>query len=243
MYSLLNCRVGSGSVILYNSDNDDFMVAYTKSIQHENQSEIVGQAKKDTKNKFSKTYILENLLYNKKSFKRKDKSYYVDIYSFNNNAQNESISIVSIDNDNVTLLEKIYDNDLEQEFKSLRLMNDLINNKLSSTYLFKIYDFEKEELKCNRELFNFLNKEVNRLDNKVIEIIKNIATKITFDKKTRNELKLINNSNDFNNFLVKIAEEYGEKHNDKLFTVDEYCCLSNRLKFKEIKNLLLISTI
>lgn len=243
MYSLLNCRVGSDSVILYNSDNDDFMVAYTKNIQHENQSDIVGQAKKDTKNKLSKTYILENLLYNKKSFKRKSKSYYVDIYNFNNNTKNESINIVSIDNDNVTLLEKIYDNDLEQEFKSLWLMNDLINNKLSSTYLFKIYNFEKEELKCSRELFDFLNKEVNRLDNKVIEIIKNITTKITFDKKTRNELKLINNSNDFNDFLVKIAEEYGEKYNDKLFTVEEYCYLSNRLKFKEIKNLLLISTI
>ena len=104
-------------------------------------------------------------------------------------------------------------------------------------------EFEKEELKCSRELFDFLNKEVNRLDNKVIEIIKNITTKITFDKKTRNELKLINNSNDFNDFLVKIAEEYGEKYNDKLFTVEEYCYLSNRLKFKEIKNLLLISTI
>lgn len=244
MYSVLNCRVASGKVVLYNSDNNDFMKEYTNKMQEDNMKQIsIGTFIKNKREKETKLSLLTKLFDEKQKMKRKKDKYYIEITNFVNSGQSEKIEYDSMNSKSVKLLEKLYEDEVEEEFMRLGLGRDLLNNKLNTNYIYRIYDFEKEELKCSIELFDFLKKEVNQLNEELIQIIEKIAFKVELDKKLRNELKGVFTYNDFNNFLVRLNEDYYEAKGERLFTTKEYLTLSNKMKFKEIKNLLLVSSL
>ena len=233
MYSILNCRV-YGLAYLYNSDCDDFMYDYTYEIQEENKRDMLLGAKKSKG--VSNTETLEKLLSSSKIYDTKN----MEIYKFNNSGQSQGIEIQSIKSNNVKILDKVIKSGLLNEFKEYKLMYELITNRLEYTYLNKIVN--DDEVKCSEDLFDFLNREVNRMDNAIIEIIKSIADKLENDsEKIRKKLKLVKTFRDFEGILIELNEEYYEKHEEPLYTVDEYLVLDNRFKFNQIRNLLLVS--
>lgn len=235
MYSILNCRV-YGLAYLYNSDCDDFMYDYTYEIQEENKRDILLGAKKSKST--SNTEILEKLLNSSKIYDTKN----IEIYKFNNSGQSQGIEIQNIKSNNIKILDKVIKSGLLNEFKEYKLMYELIANRLEYTYLNRIVN--DDEVKCSEDLFDFLNREVNRMDNTTIEIIKNIANKLENDsEKIRKKLKLVKTFRDFEGILIELNEEYCEKYEEPLYTVDEYLVLDNRFKFNQIRNLLLVSLI
>ena len=235
MFSILNARV-YGLAYLYNSDNDDFMYDYTEEIQEENKKDILLKAKKDKDNKITNTNLIENLLNNNKIYDG-----YIQIYRFNNSGQSQDIDVQDINSDNLKLLSKIVNNNLLKEFKENNLMINLLKNNIENTYVNKI--IKNDELKCSRELFDFLNMEVNKLSEDIKNIIFNICDKLKDEdtRKIRNKLKLINSFKDFERFVVELGDNYSDTHEDKLYSRDEYLIIDNRIKYNQIKNLMIVS--
>ena len=120
-------------------------------------------------------------------------------------------------------------------------------DKLNYRYLDYVYDFENEELKCSRKLLDFLNTEVNMIDEKTISIIDRITDKIAKanlnDKKLRQNLRSVNNIRAFENELMRILELYNEKTDEGLFTTEEYNILTNIRNFVSVRNMILIDLI
>ena len=136
---------------------------------------------------------------------------------------------------------------LLSEFRSLGLSWMLSMDKLNYRYLDYVYDFENEELKCSRKLLDFLNTEVNMIDEKTISIIDRITDKIAKanlnDKKLRQNLRSVNNVRAFENELMRILELYNEKTDEGLFTTEEYNILTNIRNFVSVRNMILIDLI
>ena len=230
VYSILNVRI-NGLAYLYNSDNDEFMYDYTYERQEENKRDILLNAKKEKS--IANLTLIEELLGSGKVY-----SGYIQIHKFES-AKKQSMELIDIRANNVKLLSNITKSGLLNEFKQCGLMYDLITDKITNTYLKKIVKDDK--LICSEELFNMLNKEVNKLNENIINAIKNICEKLEDTTKVRKKLKLISTFKDYERYLVELADEYSEKHGEALYTLDEYILLDNRLKYNQIKNLLLVS--
>lgn len=234
MFSILNSRV-YGLAYLYNSDNDDFLYDYTYERQEENKRDILLNAKKDKKS-ISNIDILETLLNGKKLYDG-----YIQIYKFNNSGQSQDLEIQDINSNNVKLLFSIIKSGLLNEFKEQGLMYYLINGSLCNVYLNKIID--GENLKCSTELFNMLNREVNNLGKEIKNTIILISNKLINEDRIKiiKKIKLVKSFKDFEQFLIEIADAYNDKYGEALYTVDEYILLDNKLKYNQIKNLLIVS--
>lgn len=232
MFSILNSRVNR-LAYLYNSDNDEFMYDYTYERQQENNIDIITKAKKTKKSDDNFTTI-EFIL-------SKNKVYggYIQIYRFNNSGQTQDLEMVDIRSDNVKLLSNISRSGMLNEFKQHGLTHDLITDKISYTYLNKIT--KNDELICSKELFEILNREVNKLNENIINAIKNVCSKLENTTKVRKKLKLISTFKEYERYLVELADEYADSHNDNLYTVEEYILLDNRIKYNQIKNLMIVS--
>lgn len=243
LFASLNFRVCSGLVTIYNTTNEKFMKAYTKKVQKENLEDIELKAKK-SKDKNSSIEYLEKLLKDGILLKGN-----IQQYRFNNSGQGQEIEINTFSNESVQLLNKLSKDALLDEFKSFGMIWDIIHKSLSSRYLYKIYNFEKEELKCTEELFDFLNKEVNKLDNKIVELIKRMTKDLkTKDnkmdiRKITSDVKSLSSFSNYEKFIINLKEEFDEKTEKSLFDVDEYVLLDDRRKWNQIKNLLLVSLI
>lgn len=240
MYSILNCRVNQYAY-LYNSTSDDFMEDYTYQMQQENIVDIEAQAKKE-KHTGSKIKLLEQLI-------SMDKVYdgHIEQYMFNNSGQSQHIEINNIKNKDIKLLIKLQNKGLLSEFKKMNLVGNILNNTLSTNYIYKVYNLDKKEKIASDDLIDFLNKEINILKQCQITIVKKITEKInksTLDtSKIYKDLKLIRTFSAFDDFLIDLNENYENNTEEKLFDTDEYLKLSDIRGFKQIKNLILISLI
>ena len=243
MYAGLNFRVCSGLITIYNTTNARFMKAYTKKVQKENLEDIELKASK-SKDKHSSTEYLEKLLKDGILLKGN-----VEQYRFNNSGQGQEIEVNTFSNESVQLLNKLSKNALLDEFKGLGLMWNVAHKNLSNVYLYKIYDFEKEELKSSKELFDFLNIEVNKLDNKIVELIKRMSIDLKNKdskmdiRKITSDIKTLNSFSNYDKLIINLKEDFDTKTEKSLFDVDEYVLLSDRRKWSSIKNLLLVSLI
>ena len=240
MYSILNCRVNKYAY-LYNSTSDDFMEDYTYEMQQENITDIEAQSKKE-KHKGSKIKLLEELI-------SKNKVYdgHIEQYTYNNSGQSQDIEINNIRNKDIKLLVKLQNKGLLTEFKMMNLVDNILNNTLSTNYIYKVYDLEKKEKLASNDLIDFLNKEVNMLKQSQIDIVKKATEKLNRSKLDTNkiykDLKLIRNFSAFDDFLIDLNEKYSDSTEEKLFDTDEYLKLSDIRSFKQIKNLILIALI
>lgn len=239
-YSVMNCRVDN-YVYLYNSSDDEFMIEYTAQRQEENQQDILLKAGKSKQNKNRLETLIEMLNYNI-SFDSQ-----VEIYRFNNGKTEDIADSEKIYSKNIKLLRKMRNKALLNEFNSLGLTWMIVDNRLSSKYLNYIYDFEKNELKCTKELYNFLNMEVNMLDNNTIDLIDRITKDIVNSglnvRKIRNSMKAVNNIKSFDSTLMQIQEMYYEKTDKPLFNKNEYNELTNIRKYNSVKNMIIIDLI
>ena len=234
MFSILNARV-YGLAYLYNSDNDDFLYDYTYERQEENKRDILLDAKKEKKS-ISNVDMIETLLNGNKLYDG-----YIQIYKFNNSGQTQDLEIQDINSDNVRLLSNIIKSGLLNEFKEYKLMYYLIKGNLQNVYLNKITD--DENLKCSIELFKMLNREVNNLGEEIKNAILSISNKLINEDRIKiiKKIKLIKSFRDFEQLLIEIADTYNDKYGEALYTLDEYMLLDNRLKYNQIKNLLIVS--
>ena len=240
MYSILNCRVNQYAY-LYNSTSNDFMEDYTYEMQQENLIDIEIQASKEN-HKGSKIKLLEELI-------SKNRIYYghLELYMFNNSGQSQHIEINNIKNKDIKLLIKLKNKSLLQEFKERNLVDNILNNTLSTNYIYKVYNLEKKEKLASDELIDFLNKEVNILKQSQIDIVKSTTEKLTKSNldinKVYKDLKLIRTFSAFDDFLIDLNEKYLDSTEEKLFNYEEYLTISDISSFKQIKNLILISLV
>lgn len=233
-YSILNVRI-NGLSYLYNSDNDEFMYDYTYERQEENARDILSEAKK-SEEKINSLNTIEQLMNKAKVYDG-----YIQIYKFSNFGQKQSMEIQDINSENVKLLSNIVKSGMLNEFKKFGLMYNLVIGNLRNVYLNKI--IKDDEMICSKELFEMLNREVNILGSELKEVIIKITDKLKNEDvvKIRKTLKLIKTFKDFEGFIVNLAEDYNDKYDSNLYTVDEYMLLDNKLKYRQIKNLMIVS--
>ena len=239
-YSVMNCRVDN-HVFLYNSSDDDVLKYFTKLRQTENKQDIAIKAEKSKQNKKRLETLLE-LIDSNRLFESE-----VEIYRFNNGKTEEIPEAEKIYSENIKLLRKMENKSLLGEFRQLGLTWMIIDNKLKSNYISYVYDFENEELKCSRELFDFLNEEINMLDKNTIELIDRITKSIVDAKldirKIRTTLRAVKSLKSFDNALMNVQEMYYEKTDERLFDKEEYNQLTNVRKYSSIKNMMIIDLI
>lgn len=237
MFSILNVE-NKGSLIIYNSPSNDFMEDYTLLKQEENQTNIFVNAKEDKSNS---NQLLLRLLENYNLYDD-----FVEQYIFRNSCQEQYIKINSIESQEVRMLQKIIHKGYLNEFNQYHLMEDLISGKLSNTYLYKIYDFSENKLKCSRELLNILNEVIGNMSDKEIEVVSRVSDKISESLDVSviiKKIKLLKNKSEFESLLIDLKEKYREEESDSLFEADDYLILTNYKKYNQIKNLLLVNLV
>ena len=243
IYSVMNTRV-NGTLYLFNSNDDDFMMEYTYKRQDEVIQDIINKVEKEKKTETA-IDVLIDLVENSKIYEE-----YIEIYRFNNDNKSDRIS----DSENVykkqvQLINKMQNKNLLSEFRMLRLSGLLLNNNMKN-FLNRIYDFnkgcmrdievsKKETKQCSKELFDFMKGEILNMDKSMMDLIKRIAENINKKGNVRNvigTLKGVTTLNDFKDFIMDNIED----EDSSIITSEEYMKLTNRFKWKDIKNLLLI---
>ena len=243
IYSVMNTRV-NGTLYLFNSNDDDFMMEYTYKRQDEVIQDIINKAEKEKKTETA-IDVLIDLVENSKIYEE-----YIEIYRFNNDNKSDRIN----DSENVykkqvQLINKMQNKNLLSEFRMLRLSRLLLDNNMKN-FLNRIYDFnkgcmrdievsKKETKQCSKELFDFMKGEILNMDKSMMDLIKRIAENINKKGNVRNvigTLKGTTTLNDFKDFIMDNIED----EDGSIITSEEYMKLTNRFKWKDIKNLLLI---
>ena len=243
IYSVMNTRV-NGTLYLFNSNDDDFMMEYTYKRQDEVIQDIINKAEKEKKTETA-IDVLIDLVENSKIYEE-----YIEIYRFNNDNKSDRIN----DSENVykkqvQLINKMQNKNLLSEFRMLGLSRLLLDNNMKN-FLNRIYDFnkgcmrdievsKKETKQCSKELFDFMKGEILNMDKSMMDLIKRIAENINKKGNVRNvigTLKGVTTLNDFKDFIMDNIED----EDGSIITSEEYMKLTNRFKWKDIKNLLLI---
>lgn len=243
IYSVMNTRV-NGTLYLFNSNDDDFMMEYTYKRQDEVIQDIINKAEKEKKTETA-IDVLIDLVENSKIYEE-----YIEIYRFNNDNKSDRIN----DSENVykkqvQLINKMQNKNLLSEFRMLGLSILLLDNNMKN-FLNHIYDFnkgcmrdikvsKKETKQCSKELFDFMKGEILNMDKSMMDLIKRIAENINKKGNVRNvigTLKGVTTLNDFKDFIMDNIED----EDGSIITSEEYMKLTNRFKWKDIKNLLLI---
>lgn len=243
IYSVMNTRV-NGTLYLFNSNDDDFMMEYTYKRQDEVIQDIINKAEKEKKTETA-IDVLIDLVENSKIYEE-----YIEIYRFNNDNKSDRID----DSENVykkqvQLINKMQNKNLLSEFRMLGLSILLLDNNMKN-FLNHIYDFnkgcmrdikvsKKETKQCSKELFDFMKGEILNMDKSMMDLIKRIAENINKKGNVRNvigTLKGVTTLNDFKDFIMDNIED----EDGSIITSEEYMKLTNRFKWKDIKNLLLI---
>ena len=243
IYSVMNTRV-NGTLYLFNSNDDDFMMRYTSEKQYEVIQDIMSKAEKEKKTKTA-IDVLIDLVENSKVYEE-----YIEIYRFNNDNKSDRIS----DSENVykkqvQLIKKMQNKSLLSDFKMLGLSRLLLDNNIRN-FLSWIYDFNKGGMKdikvgketkqCSKELFDFMKGEILNMDKGILSLIEKVGSELTKKDNIRSiigDLKTISNINQFKDFLMENIED---SNGESILTKDEYLLMTNRFKWKDIKNLLLI---
>ena len=149
MISLFNTYKSGGNLILYNSDDNNFLEDYTYKIQSQLEQNIFINAKEPKKNK-TITESIEDII----SFNKKDYNGYIQIISFYNGGQRSEFYKEDIlSKKDIVFIKKLQDKMLLSEFKLKGLFNNLIKNKLQNNYLKYVFDNKKQDFTVSIELF------------------------------------------------------------------------------------------
>ena len=243
IYSVMNTRVNV-NLYLFNSNDDDFMMEYTCKKQNEVIQDVRYKVGKEKKTETAINVLVE-LVESSKTYEE-----YIEIYRFNNDNKSDRIS----DSENVykkqvQLIKKMQNKNLLSDFKMVGLSRLLLDNNIRN-FLSWIYDFnkgcmrdikvsKKETKQCSKELFDFMKGEILNMDKSMMDLIKRIAENINKKGNVRNvigTLKGVTTLNDFKDFIMDNIED----EDGSIITSEEYMKLTNRFKWKDIKNLLLI---
>lgn len=238
MYSILNMRQCE-ELIIYNSDNNDFMYNYTKQRQDENAEilKISPDEYKKQKVKNSIKLLSEEIeFYFKKNNEYKG---YLQPVLFKNFGQDQSFrESFFLSQKYLKLLHKIYEEGLYQEFLDFGLLSLMLEGNFENRFIFKLIDYEKQELKSSLKLFNLLDKGVDILEPKLLELIKNVCNNLMeiSQKDEIKDLKEVTNSKNFEKLILKWQENYKRQTGKNLLTMEEFDLINNKLKFNNIKN-------
>lgn len=189
-----------GWAILYNSNSDEFMRNITKTIQIEINKKILLEFKnsKDMDKKFIET--MTKLKIDEKNYDDLD---YIELVRFNNNPQNPRIEKLEISDEKLSLINRIKNRGLIQEFfnknlfykivKGLNPIKTLSRYRNSSVETYELYEILKEVYMTEKEI-----QLVEDVANKLIEVN---------GEKALVDLKLIKGKVDFKEFLIKYSEK------------------------------------
>lgn len=239
MLSLFNFNKAGASIVLYNSDDEEFMEDYTYEMQIKLVQNISMQAT-ENKDKISNTRYIENTIEN---ILNKHKLYngYIQAISFYNGGQSETYLENIVTKKDLNFIGKINSMSLLSEFKEKWLFSYLVEGKLQKNYLYYVSDGEYK-LKVSKELFNEIEKEYCRLSNEKLQLIKDICNKVykTNAKNEVSQLKGVSNINQFENLLIKWNEEYKAKANQVLFEIEDFDKICNIKEYILVKNRMLV---
>ncbi|MGL5068106.1 MAG: hypothetical protein ACRC6T_09875 [Sarcina sp.] len=250
VFSILNCRVVQ-DVILYNHTDNDFMYDYTEKIQVQNNRDISMKVAKDKKSEATKVDLIKEM------WGIKVNKYYkgsLEQVRFNNIGLGmPTFEIKGLDYKDIEMFNKLKINRLWDEFTTPEyyLLVNMLEGRLTDSYTRNIIKFDKSndrfEIKCSKELLEFLNKEVNRLNTKTIELIDKICDGVVDLKKMQESYKTLKYLKEgispFEDFLTDTLGCYLELTGEKLFNSDEFLVLTNRMKYRSIKKIMIVKLI
>ena len=250
VFSILNCRVIQ-DVILYNHTDDEFMYDYTEKIQEQNNRDILSNAAKDEKKEATRVDLIKEM------WGIKVNKYYngsLEQVGFNNIGLGmPTFETRGLDYKDIEMFNKLKVNGLWEEFTTPEyyLLINMLEGRLTDSYMRNVIKFDKTnnrfEIKCSKELLGFLNKEVNRLNTKTIELIDQVCDGVVELKKIQESYKTLKYLKEgispFEDFLIDTLGCYLELTGEKLFNSDELLVLTNRMKYRSVKNLMIVKLI
>ena len=235
MLSLFNTYKSGKDIILYNSDNNEFLEDYTFEMQKQLEQNILIDAKELKKDKT----IIESID-DIRNFKKQNYEGYIQIIKFYNGGQDENYQENILSNRDLDFIDKLENKSLLSEFKQKNLYYLLIENKLQNSYL--KYIITDNKLNISMELFYEIEEEYCKVNKKELQLIKDMCKKI-YEINTKDEVKELNNIinlNQFENLLIKWNKQYNEETNYLLFDTDEFNNICNYKKFTFTKNRMII---
>lgn len=242
MISIFNFEKAGDRIILYNSDDHEFMNDYTydKQIQVKNNIAICAKESKEKINSIKS--ITETI---KKVVDEGNKyDGYIEAISFINSAQNEGYEESLISRKDLKFIKNLTNKALRDEFEGLGFFKDLITRRLQNDYmgciLRNLRNNYVENISIN--LFNEIEEEYSKLKKEKLDLIKKVCKKVyeTNDIDEIKELKGVDSFNKFEELLIGWNESYKEKKKEDLFDLDQYDMLVDFKEFKSIKNRMII---
>lgn len=240
--SIFNFEKAGDRIVLFNSDDDEFMLDYAYSKYNEVETNMAMDLKESKEKSYSIKCIIktiEQLIDDGKSYKG-----YIEAVSFINSAQTEGYEENILTNKDIKFVEKLTNKNLRDEFKIKGFFSDLIKGKLQNNYIFSVLKNLKSIYvdDLSKELFNEIEEEYNRMRKDKLERLKDICKKI-HDIDTLDEIKDLNkvdNQNSFEELLIKWNKLYYEHREDVLFNTDEFNNLADYKEFKSTKNRMIV---
>ncbi|WP_279146681.1 MULTISPECIES: hypothetical protein [Clostridium] len=238
LLSILNMRKNQNT-LLYNSDNDLLMKNYTEMLQNELKDDIKNNSEKEKK-KISNYQHFENTLKYLTNQDTKYKGYIVQV-AFDNLGQKEEYHENYISAKELNLLYILKNNNLLNEFFDLGFTTILINNHGRNEYIYKLITKENT-LKCSKDLFIIIDREMNSVDQETTELIANICQKLsTINQKNEiDALKKIRLHSQYEDLILKWQEAYKKATSENLFdSLEDYEKLVNPKKWISIRRRLI----
>ncbi|WP_034826530.1 hypothetical protein [Clostridium carboxidivorans] len=238
MLSTLNMRK-SGYIVLFNSMNNDFMYGLTQRRENEfcqkqfNSSGVKGDNTLELQNEILDLIVKE---------KGKDS---LKVYKVNN-GKGEFYNEELLSAEYIQLLYEIYSEGLIYEFNQSGLFYNMLKGNLNRTYLYKLIDFEKCEIKYSKKLLIMLEGKLNKLNKSLNEIIQSICKKICKIgcKDCLIQLKNVSNYNKFVELILNWQESYSDKKQESLLkNQEEFDIITDRKNYYSIKNKIMFELI
>lgn len=241
MLSLFNYNKAGSDIVLYDSDDNEFMEDMTYEKQLEVKQNIAMNTK-EPKGKISNFKFIQNTIEHIINSKKLYNGY-IKAVSFYNGGQSEDYSEELISKKDMIFINNLMKKSLLAEFKEKYLFNKLINNQLQTNYIPYVMDFNKGELKISKELFTEIEEVYNKLSQDKLQLVKNICKKVysTNNKDEISQLKNISSIIDFQELLIKWSAQYEKiKHENMFDSIEDFDALCNFKEFKTIKNTMLM---
>ncbi|MCG8541120.1 MAG: hypothetical protein MJA82_14480 [Clostridia bacterium] len=233
MISILNIRK-SGNLLIYNSEDKEFMRHLTIYRQKENKQEIAIKAQEE--NNGNTIDLEEEIIHflDCQIWTNKD----IYIYIVNNSGQNQVYEDYIITEKNIKLFKKLIKNNYIDEFSNLNLFRFLLADTLKYKYLTYLIDLENEELRCSVDLFELIDRDISLLSKEIIRIIRDICYEIySIGHENRiQELKLISSFSSLERLINKYVNSCKTLKDKNLIIKEKSQKLLNDKNWRSIKN-------
>ncbi|WP_231148373.1 hypothetical protein [Clostridium botulinum] len=242
LLSIFNFNKAGDRIILYNSDDSEFMKDYTYEKQQSVKTDIIMCAKESKE----KTYYIKGITETIEKIVDEGNKYngYIEAISFINSAQNEGYDEYLISSKDLKFMKNLTNKSLRNEFQGLGFFRDLITRRLQSNYTSCVLRNLRNSYSDNlsSKLLNEIEEEYSKLKKEKLDLIKEICEKIyeTNDIDEIKELKSVDSGNKFEELLIEWNESYKDKKKEDLFDIDQYNMLVEFKEFKSTKNRMII---